>query len=117
MQQLQVYIELIKVNREELRKKKTFEELGFSERDIERALQMDTARTQDHAQKLPAEKLRAEIAYLAEFHCHQLDKIHELEARTKNYSISKLAVEIKRHIHISYTDACVCTCIYIYYES
>lgn len=80
MQQLQVYMELIKISREEARKKKTFEEMGFSDEDIYLALEMDSVRTQKHAKALPAEKLRAEIAYLAEFHCHQLEQIGEEES-------------------------------------
>lgn len=80
MQQLQIYLELIKKNREELRKKKTFEELGFCDKDIERALQMDTPQTRQHAESLAAEKLRAEIAYLAEFHFHQLEHVGKMEA-------------------------------------
>ena len=80
MQQLQIYLELIKKNREETRKEKTFQEMGLSEKDIESALSMNPVETQNHAKSLPPEKLRAEIAYLAEFHhVVQREKILEQE--------------------------------------
>ena len=91
MQQLQVYMELIKSNREELRKKKAFKDLGFSEEDVDRALKMDSGETQEHAEALPAENLRGEIAYLADFHCAQLEEIAEHEASDKEQSCCRFA--------------------------
>ena len=79
MQQLQIYLELIKKNREETRKEKTFQEMGLSEKDIASALSMNPVETQEHAKSVPPEKLRAEIAYLAEFHVVQREKILEQE--------------------------------------
>lgn len=79
MHQLQIYLELIKKNREETRKEKTFKEMGLSEKDIESALSMNPAEAQNHARSLPPEQLRAEIAYLAEFEVLQREKIFEQE--------------------------------------
>ena len=67
-QQLQVYLDIIRTDKEKRRKDKTFEEHGLGQDDITRALEMDEADARKFAAEAPCERLVVLVAFLAEFH-------------------------------------------------
>ena len=67
-QQLQVYLDIIRTDKEKRRKDKTFEEHGLGQTDITRALEMDEVDARKFAAKAPCERLVILVAFLAEFH-------------------------------------------------
>ena len=79
-QQLQVYLGIIRTDKEKRRKEKTFAEHGLGQADIERALGMDETEAGAYAAKEPCERIVVLVAYLAEFHNGtQLEELVKLE--------------------------------------